>query len=116
MLIGLFLGKRILMHWVFPAILFGKRIWNEVGARADIVFKKMKGTFDDALLLIMNRHGCDEETYFKFSYNPIPGDNGGKEGLFCVCTEETERIINERSLKTCSKWTLLLKRKRARSI
>ncbi len=77
-----------------------KEIWNEVGARADIVFNKNEGTYDDALLLIMNRYGYDEETYFKFSYNPIPGDNGGTAGLFCVCTEETERIINERSLKT----------------
>ncbi|HEV8270002.1 MAG TPA: PAS domain S-box protein, partial [Chitinophagaceae bacterium] len=77
-----------------------KEIWNEVGARADIVFKKNEGTYDDALLLIMNRYGYDEETYFKFSYNPIPGDNGGTAGLFCVCTEETDRIINERYLKT----------------
>src|SRR6187549_450980 len=77
-----------------------KEIWNEVGARADIVFNKNEGTYDDALLLIMNRYGYDEETYFKFSYNPIPGDNGGTAGLFCVCTEETERIVNERYLKT----------------
>jgi PAS domain S-box-containing protein len=77
-----------------------KEIWDEVGARADIVFNKNEGTYDDALLLIMNRYGYDEETYFKFSYNPIPGDNGGTAGLFCVCTEETERIINERYLKT----------------
>ena len=77
-----------------------KEIWDEVGARADIVFNKNEGTYDDALLLIMNRYGYDEETYFKFSYNPIPGDSGGTAGLFCVCTEETDRIINERYLKT----------------
>ena len=77
-----------------------KEIWNEVGARADIVFNKNEGTYDDALLLIMNRYGYDEETYFKFSYNPVPGDNGGTAGLFCACTEETDRIINDRSLKT----------------
>ena len=77
-----------------------KEIWDEVGARADIVFNKNEGTYDDALLLIMNRYGYDEETYFKFSYNPIPGDNGGTAGLFCACTEETERIVNERYLKT----------------
>jgi PAS domain S-box-containing protein len=77
-----------------------KEIWDEVGVRADIVFKQNEGTYDDALLLVMNRYGYDEETYFKFSYNPIPGDNGGTAGLFCVCTEETERIINERYLKT----------------
>src|SRR4030095_12361077 len=77
-----------------------REIWHEIGARADIVFNKNEGTFDDALLLIMNRNGYDEETYFKFSYNPVPGDNGGTAGLFCVCTEETERIISERYLKT----------------
>jgi len=90
-----------------PGNIVWKEIWNEVGARADIVFNKNEGTFDDALLLIMNRHGFDEETYFKFSYNPIPGDNGGTEGLFCVCTEETERIINERSLKTLQQLDIL---------
>jgi PAS domain S-box-containing protein len=77
-----------------------KEIWDEVGARADIVFNKNEGTYDDALLLIMNRYGYDEETYFKFSYNPVPGDTGGTAGLFCACTEETERIINDRSLKS----------------
>jgi PAS domain S-box-containing protein len=94
-----------------PGNIVWKEIWNEVGARADIVFNKNEGTFDDALLLIMNRHGCDEETYFKFSYNPIPGDNGGTEGLFCVCTEETERIINERSLKTLQQMDTLAQKK-----
>ena len=87
-----------------------KEIWNEVGTRADIVFNKNEGTYDDALMLIMNRHGYDEETYFKFSYNPIPGDIGGTAGLFCVCTEETERVINERSLKTLQELDTLAKR------
>ena len=77
-----------------------KEIWNEVGGLADIVFNNNEGTYYDALLLIMNRFGYDEETYFKFSYNPIPGDKGGTAGLFCACTEETSRLINERSLKT----------------
>lgn len=88
-----------------------KEIWNEVGARANIVFNKNEGTYDDALLLLMNRHGYDEETYFKFSYNPIPGDNGGTAGLFCVCTEETERIINDRSLKTLQELDAIAKKK-----
>ena len=93
-----------------------KEIWKEVGARADIVFNKNEGTYDDALLLIMNRHGYDEETYFKFSYNPIPGDNGGTAGLFCVCTEETERIINERSLKTLQELDTLARKESEQAI
>jgi len=93
-----------------------KEIWNEVGARADIVFNKNEGTYDDALLLIMNRYGYDEETYFKFSYNPIPGDNGGTAGLFCVCTEETERIINERYLKTLQELDTLAQKESEQAI
>jgi len=108
---GFVLGEKHPNALGTPGNIVWKEIWNEVGARAEIVFNKNEGTFDDALLLIMNRHGCDEETYFKFSYNPIPGDNGGTQGLFCVCTEETERIINERSLKTLQEMDTLVQKK-----
>ena len=90
-----------------------KEIWKEVGARADIVFNKNEGTFDDALLLIMNRHGYDEETYFKFSYNPIPGDRGGTAGLFCACTEETDRIISERRMNALNELSKILAEKKS---
>ncbi|HEX6846827.1 MAG TPA: PAS domain-containing protein [Chitinophagaceae bacterium] len=84
-----------------------KEIWDEIGTRADIVFNKNEGTYDDALLLIMNRFGYEEETYFKFSYNPVPGDKGGTAGLFCVCAEETTRVINERSLTSLQELDIL---------
>ena len=74
-------------------------IWDEIGIRCDIVMQQNRGTFDDALLLVMNRYGYNEETYFKFSYSPIPGDKG-PTGLFCACTEETEKILGERQLNT----------------
>lgn len=80
-----------------------KEIWDELWERVTTVFEKNEGTFDEALLLIMNRYGYDEETYFKFSYNPIPGTIKTTAGLFCVCTEETQRIINERALDTLRK-------------
>ncbi|MGZ5191811.1 MAG: hypothetical protein ACXWCZ_12430, partial [Flavisolibacter sp.] len=87
-------GKHPAMLGVTGKIVW-KEIWDELWKRGKTVFEKNEGTFDDALLLIMNRHGYDEETYFKFSYNPIPGTKKTTEGLFCVCTEETQRIINE---------------------
>jgi len=77
-----------------------KEIWADLLPRVETVFERNEGTFDDALLLVMNRNGYDEETYFKFSYNPIPGPNGGTEGLFCACTDETDRIVNDRALET----------------
>ncbi|MBC7407352.1 MAG: PAS domain-containing protein, partial [Arcicella sp.] len=73
-------------------------VWDELWTRGKTVFENNQGTFDDALLLIMNRNGYEEETYFKFSFNPIPGTIKTTEGLLCVSTEETSRIYNERAL------------------
>jgi PAS domain S-box-containing protein len=75
-------------------------IWHQIGPRTDSVLLRGEATFDDALLLLMARHGYSEETYFTFSYSPIPGDDGGIGGLFCTVTEETQRIIGERRLRT----------------
>ena len=41
-----------------------------------------------------------EETYHTFSYSPLADDTGVVSGMLCVVTEETERIIGERHLKT----------------
>jgi len=51
-------------------------------------------------LLIMERNGYPEETYYTFSYTPIPGDNGVTAGVFCANTDDTSRVINERALET----------------
>jgi GAF domain-containing protein len=50
------------------------------------------------LLLIMERNGYPEETYFTFSYSPIPGDDAATAGILCACTEDTQRIIGERQM------------------
>ena len=46
----------------------------------------------------MERHGYPEETYYTFSYSPVPNDEGGTGGIFCANTDDTERIIGERQL------------------
>ena len=56
-------------------------------------------TWDEALLLLLERNGYPEETYHTFSYSPLKGDAGTIEGLMCVVSEETERVISERRLK-----------------
>ena len=56
------------------------------------------GTYDEALLLIMERHGYQEETYYTFSYSPVPNDSGGTGGLICANTDDTRRIIGERQM------------------
>ena len=57
-----------------------------------------EATWDEALLLFLERNGYPEETYHTFSYSPLPDDAGDVAGNFCVVTEETERVIGERRL------------------
>src|SRR6201995_3558956 len=46
----------------------------------------------------MERNGYPEETYYTFSYSPIPDENGAVGGIFCANTEDTKRVIGERQL------------------
>ncbi|HEY1503506.1 MAG TPA: ATP-binding protein, partial [Stellaceae bacterium] len=39
-----------------------------------------------------------EETYYTFSYSPIPDDDGGVGGIICANTDDTRRVIGERQL------------------
>jgi PAS domain S-box-containing protein len=83
-----------------------RRVWNEVFAdvedRITSVMRDSVATWDKALLLVLERNGYKEETYHTFSYSPLRGDTGLTEGLICVVTEETERVIGERRLETLS--------------
>jgi signal transduction histidine kinase len=73
-------------------------IWEELKPRIDTVLSNGEATFDEALLLFLERHGYSEETYHTFSYSPLTDDAGHVAGNFCVVTEETERVIGERRL------------------
>jgi hypothetical protein len=46
------------------------------------------GTYVESQLLIMERNGYPEETYYTFSYSPIPDDDGGVGGIFCANTDD----------------------------
>jgi PAS domain S-box-containing protein len=74
-------------------------IWDQIGPRTDAVLLRGESTYDEALLLLMARHGYLEETYFTFSYSPLPDDKDKVGGLFCAVTEETQRVIGERRLR-----------------
>ena len=73
-------------------------IWGQIGPRTEAVLVGGQATYDEALLLLMERHGYLEETYFTFSYSPLPDDHGGVGGIFCAVTEETQRVIGQRRL------------------
>jgi len=73
-------------------------IWRDLEPRIRTVFETGTATWDEALLLILERSGYSEETYHTFSYSPLPDPAGGVAGMLCVVVEETERVIGERRL------------------
>jgi PAS domain S-box-containing protein len=75
-------------------------IWEDIGPRIRKVLEAGEATWDEGLLLFLERSGYREETYHTFSYSPLPGDAGKISGHLCVVTEETDRIIGERRLRT----------------
>lgn len=75
-------------------------IWSVIGPRAESVIQTGRATWDEGLLLFLERNGFPEETYHTFSYSPVPDDAGGIGGMLCVVVEDTERTIGERRLRT----------------
>ncbi len=75
-------------------------IFDRLVGRFTSVMRDGIATWDKALLLLLERSSFPEETYHTFSYSPLWGDEGRVEGLMCVVSEETERIISERRLET----------------
>ncbi len=74
-------------------------IWGDIGPRAESVVRTGQATWDEGLLLFLERRGFAEETYHTFSYSPVPDDDGRVGGMLCVVTEDTERTIGERRLR-----------------
>jgi PAS domain S-box-containing protein len=96
-----FLGKTKHPHWLGRS---GKECWQEIwptiGPMLEGVFATGQPTWSEDLLLVLDRNLPLEEAYFTFSYSAIPGEAGKVEGIFCACTETTERVLSERRLRT----------------
>jgi signal transduction histidine kinase/DNA-binding response OmpR family regulator len=85
-----------------PAREVWAEIWPEIGPRITGVIESGEATWDESLLLILERSGFPEETYHTFSYSPLPDDDGRVAGMLCVVSEETKRMIGERRMATLS--------------
>jgi signal transduction histidine kinase/DNA-binding response OmpR family regulator len=77
-----------------------EEIWQDIGPRVETVLRTGNATWDEGLLLLLERSGYKDETYHTFSYSPLPDDDGKIGGMLCVVTEDTERCIGERRLAT----------------
>jgi signal transduction histidine kinase/DNA-binding response OmpR family regulator/PAS domain-containing protein len=86
-----------------PASKVWEEIWQDLRPRTETVLRTGNATWDEGLLLFLERSGYPEETYHTFSYSPLPDDDGKIGGMLCVVTEDTERVIGERRLATLQK-------------
>ena len=76
-----------------------EEVWPDIGPRIAQVLEQGQATWDEALLLFLERSGFPEETYHTFSYSPVYDDANRIAGMLCVVTEVTDRVIGEQRLR-----------------
>ncbi len=82
-----------------PTKVVWSEIWDDIGPMLAKAMGGIEGTYVEEQLLIMERNGYPEETYYTFSYSPIPNDDGSPGGIICANTDDTRRVIGDRQLK-----------------
>ncbi|MGY1704352.1 SpoIIE family protein phosphatase [Geodermatophilus sp. SYSU D00697] len=83
-----------------PASEVWAEIWDDIGPRIESVLATGVATWDEDLLLFLERSGYPEESYHTFSYSPLDDADGRTQGMLCVVTENTERVVGERRMAT----------------
>jgi anti-anti-sigma factor len=83
-----------------PAREVWAEIWPDIGPRIESVLASGVATWDESLLLFLERAGYPEETYHTFSYSPLVDEHGQVVGMLCVVSEDTDRVLSERRMAT----------------
>ncbi|HKR80202.1 MAG TPA: ATP-binding protein, partial [Nitrospira sp.] len=86
------LGKPFKVAWA--------DIWDVLGPVLQQVQHTGVPSWAEDQLLIMQRSGYPEETYFTFSFGAGRDEQGAVGGIFCAVTETTQRVLHERRLAT----------------
>lgn len=89
------LGKRHPVAFGRPARESWADIWEAIAPQVQAVMEEGRATWNERVLLHMERNGFPEEAYFTWSYSPIYDDEGRIGGLFCAVTEETAHVAAE---------------------
>ena len=96
------LGKKHPWALGKPAAAVWNEIWKDIGPRIERVLETGQASWDETLMLFLERSGFPEETYHTFSYSPLDGPDGRIAGMLCVVIEDTVRVIGERQLALLS--------------
>ncbi|MGB8627817.1 MAG: response regulator [Xanthobacteraceae bacterium] len=75
-----------------------KEIWHILRPLVDTPFHGGASTWNDDILLEINRHGFVEETHFTIAYSPVPDESTptGIGGVLATVHEITDKVVSER--------------------
>jgi signal transduction histidine kinase len=82
-----------------PAAEIWAEVWDVAGPMARSVQDGGPATWTEDLQLFIKNGTMAEETYFTFSYSPVPGDDGGVGGLLNTVQETTAKVQSERQIR-----------------
>ena len=82
-----------------PAAEIWAEVWDVAGPMARSVQEGGPATWTEDLQLFIKSGAMAEETYFTFSYSPVPGDDGGVGGLLNTVQETTAKVQGERQIR-----------------
>ena len=80
-----------------PAREVWAEIWHQIRGRISAAMQG-EASYSEAELLLMQRNGYTEETYYTFSFSPVPEEDGSIGGIVCANTDDTDRMIGARRL------------------
>jgi two-component sensor histidine kinase len=80
-----------------PARQVWAEIWDQINQRI-VAAMQGEASYSEAELLVMQRNGYPEETYYTFSFSPVPEEDGSIGGIVCANTDDTDRVIGARRL------------------
>jgi signal transduction histidine kinase/ActR/RegA family two-component response regulator len=79
-----------------PARECWSEIWTDLGALFRGVLESGEAYHAKERRFFLERNGYLEETYFDVSYDPLRGESGAAEGVFCIVSDMTGKVLGER--------------------
>ncbi len=73
--------------------------WDTLGPMIETVMSTGVANLTPALLLLLERSGYREESYFSVSHAPAEDDSGQIVGMLAVCSEVTQQVLGDRRLR-----------------
>ncbi|MFV2100342.1 SpoIIE family protein phosphatase [Micromonospora sp. LOL_024] len=86
------LGQPAREHWA--------ETWDVLGPLLTGVMRHGEAYQAQDRHFLLQRHGFVEDVYFDVSYDPIRDTDGSINGVLCICSETTGRVLGERRLRT----------------